>query len=90
MKQPRQHTNVLMLPVSPKRAAELAAPSSWSSVGDIAIELLLGVAAISDERRRQQTALAAVRRIFLRTAQGELALQNFVASIYERREERQG
>jgi hypothetical protein len=76
-----------MLPVSPTRAAQLVAPSSWSSVGAVAIELLLGVAAVSDERRRQQTALAAVRSIFMHTREGEMALQNYVAQLYERREE---
>lgn len=75
-----------MLPVNPTRASELAASSSWLSVGTVAIELLIGVAAVSDERRRQRTALAAVRSIFMHTQEGEVALQNFVASIYEKRE----
>jgi hypothetical protein len=79
-----------MLPINPTRAAQLAALSSWSSVGAVAIELLLGVAAVSDERRRQQTALAAVRSIFMHTREGEMALQNFVAEIYERREQGKG
>lgn len=86
MRQPRQHTTILMLPVSRQRAAQLAAPSEWASVGAVAIELLLGIASVSDERRRQQTALAAVRAIFMRTVEGEIALQNYVAAIYSNRE----
>lgn len=86
MRQPRQHTDLLMLPVDGERTEQLAAPSSWSGVGDVAIELLLGIAAISNERRRQRIAARAVRSIFMHTSEGKLALQNYVASIYERRE----
>lgn len=86
MNQPRQYTDILMLPANSARTEQLTAPSSWSSVGAVAIELLLGVAAVSDERRRQRTALAAVRSIFMQTQEGEIALQNYVASIYEKRE----